>query len=190
MLDNNQCTTDPGTAFSGRSTDLSSNDHAYLQSEGFVELAACVGFPKNRTRMVQATWPQVLLCLGSRVDEERYGPLPCDCVDAEGLPSTETRQAWLVATRNDPDRSGKEPGWVYSQVLQQSGSAELIPKRAEDARVWWSECYRKNRAAMVVGPKVGSSMVFKHHRRSASDGRWFRLCQYRGVEVVPLGCCI
>jgi len=187
MLDDYQCKIDSGTTRERRQKDLSCNDHPHLQSEGFVELAACVGFPKVCTRMVQASWPQVLLCLGSRVDEERHGPLPCDCVDAEGLPPTETRQAWLVASRNDPNRSGKECCWVYSQVCQQGGPSEFIPKRIADSRMWWAECYWKNRKAVVVRPKVGSTMVFKHHRCSPSDGRWFRLRRYRGVEIIPMG---
>ena len=93
MFDDNSRKIDSGTTREGRKTDLSGIDYPHLQSAGFVELAACVGFPKDHTRMVQASWPQILLCLGSRVDEERFGPLPCDCVDAEGLPPTETRQA-------------------------------------------------------------------------------------------------
>ena len=187
MRHNNQCTTPGRTTLNGWSSYLPCVYHPHLQSEGFVELAACVGFPEVCTRMVQETWPQVLLCLGSRVDEERYGPLPCDCVDAEGLPPTETRQAWLVASWIDQDRSGSQPCWVYSQVLQQGRPAKFIPERFEDARAWWSRCYWTNRNVMVVRAEVGSSVVFKHHRRSTSDRRWFRLRRYRGVESIALG---
>src|SRR6056297_884325 len=154
---------------------------------GFVALAACLGFPEECTRMVQATWPQVLLCLGSRVDEERHGPLPCGCVDAEGLPATETRQAWLVASWDDADRSGQEPCWVYRQVLQQGRSTEFLSERVENTWLWWLGCYGQNRAAMVVYPNVGSSMVFKHHGRSEGARRWFFTHRYRGVEAVSLG---
>lgn len=186
MRNDHRCKTDPKATIPGRPADLPGHDHPDLQPEGFVELAACVGFPQDHTRMVQASWPQVLLCLGSRVDEERHGALPCDCVDAEGLPPTETRQAWLVAARHDEDRGGQEPCWVYRQVLQQGSSAEFVPERIEDPRSWWSRCYWQNRNAMVVLPKVGSTVVFKHHRRSPSDGRWFRMRRYRGVEAVAL----
>lgn len=177
---------DPGTAFPRRPADLSGDDYPYLQSAGFVELAACLGFPQDCTRMVQATWPQVLLCMGSRVDEERHGALSCDCVDAEGLPPTETRQAWVVAARPHQDRSSSECCWIYRQVLQQGGSTEFIPERIEDARAWWLRCLIENRNAMVVRPAVGSTMAYKHHRRSASDGRWFRVRRYWGVESIPL----
>jgi hypothetical protein len=188
MRDHYRCKTDPAAALAGRRANLSRHDHLDVQSEGFVELAACVRFPQDHTRMVQASWPQVLLCLGSRVDEERHGPLPCDCVDAEGLPPTEARQAWLVASRHDKDRRGQEPCWVYRQVLQQGRSAEFVPQRLESARTWWFGCYQQNRNAMVVVPGVGSEMVFKHHRRSEDDGRWFRLRRYRRVEIFSLGC--
>lgn len=150
MRDDNRRKTDRPTTQPGLPASLPGDDHPDLQSEGFVELAVCVGFPHNHTRMVQASGAQVLLCLGTRVDEERHGPHPCGCVDAEGLPPTETRQAWLMVSRSKPDRGGQEPCWVYCQVLQQGGSGKLVPQRIENARCgglnatgrierrWWS----------------------------------------------------
>lgn len=186
MRDDNERQADRPAAKQGRSANVPGDDYLDLQSEGFVALAACVGFPQDLTRVVQATWPKILLCLGSRVDEERHGPLPCRCVDAEGLSPTEARRSWLVALRPNEDRRGPEPCWVFSQVLQQGSSAEFVPERIEDARSWWTRCWRQNRNAMVVVPKVGSTVVFKHHRRSADDRRWFRLRRYRGVETISL----
>lgn len=61
-------------------------------------------------------------------------------------------------------------------------------KRSENPQAGqWLRCYWQNRNAMVVFPKMGSTVVFKHHRRSASGGRWFRLYRYRGVATFPLG---
>ena len=84
----------------------------------------------------------------------RHGPLPCDCLGAEGLPHTETQQAWLVASRIDEDRGGSECCWVLGQVRQQGGPTEFVPERIEDSRVWWSGCYWKNRKAVVVRAKI------------------------------------
>lgn len=186
MCSNYECPIDGGTTEVGRDRHTPSVCDVDIQAQGFVELAACLGFPEACTRMAQASWPQVLLCMGSRVDEERYGSLPCDCVDADGNPPTETRSAWLVATRDDPGRGRPQPCWVYSQILQQSPPADFVPERFEDSRVWWSERHRKDRKAVVVFPKMGSVLAFKHHRRSPGDGRWFRLRRYRGVASIPL----
>ena len=188
MRDYNSGEIDSRSTTSRRNEIVSHLHNADLPALCFVEFAACLGFPKECTRMAQETWPQLLLCMGCRVDEERYGSLPCDCVDADGNSPAETRSAWLVASRNDTDRGGKKPCWVYSQVLQQRASTEFVPQRFEDSRLWWSERYSKDRKAVVVYPKVGSYMAYKHHRRSACDGRWFPMCRFRGVEGVPLDC--
>ena len=107
-------------------------------------------------------------------------------IRSEGLPATETRQAWLVVSWDDANRGGQKPCWVYRQVLQQGGSAEFVPERVENSRLWWFECYRKNRASVVVCPQVGSSVVFKHHGCAAGARRWFRLRRYRGVAAYPV----
>lgn len=175
------------SAFEGRgATDLPRYDHVDLCTPGFVELAACHGFPEELPRMVSAAGQEVLLLLGSRVTETWRGSLPCRCLDAEGLPATEARQAWLVATRADEDRSGPQSCWVYSQVCVERDPERPLAERVSDARAWWLDRFGTHRNAVVVRPTVGSVMAFKHIGRSADAWRWFRLRRYRGVETIAL----
>ncbi len=180
------CATYPTPAESRWAAYLSSHDYANVCGDGFVALAACFGFPKDLSRMVQETGQEVSLLLGSRAPTAWGGPLPCSCMDAEGHDPTEARQAWLVASWYDQDREGQECCWVYGQVRIEEGNESSVPERIEDARAWWVEQYWSDRNAVVVQSAVGASMVFKHNRCSPSDRRWFRLRRYRGVEAFPL----